>query len=324
MSCFAPARRRPVRGRAMSVLAATASAVDALVSDLASEHPDIEVRPSSAATVEYLDDAATRLAPRRSRTPFGPTVALPTTTEQVQQLVRTAARRGVAVVPRGAGSGLSGGASATADQLVISTERLTRIIEVSPLDEVAVVEPGVLNAELNAHLAAARPLLRARPGKLADLVDRRQHRHERGRTAVRQVRRHPGVGAGPRRRPRRRQSHLDRAPFDQGSHGTGPRLAVRRVRGHPGHRRRRHGAAPADSGGPAHRHGVLRHHRGRRCRARGDHRLARAPEHRGVLRPAHPRQHRPVQRRRPPRARRVAPADRARRIRHRRAVRRTA
>ena len=137
----------------MSVLAA--SAVDALVSDLASEHPDIEVRPSSAATVEYLDDAATRLAPRRSRTPFGPTVALPTTTEQVQQLVRKAARRGVAVVPRGAGSGLSGGASATADQLVISTERLTRIIEVSPLDEVAVVEPGVLNAELNAHLAAA-------------------------------------------------------------------------------------------------------------------------------------------------------------------------
>ena len=134
----------------MSVLAA--SAVDALVSDLASEHPDIEVRPSSATTVAYLDDAATRLAPRRSRTPFGPTVALPTTTEQVQQLVRTAARRGVAVVPRGAGSGLSGGASATADQLVISTERLTRIIEVSPLDEVAVVEPGVLNAELNAHL----------------------------------------------------------------------------------------------------------------------------------------------------------------------------
>ena len=136
----------------MSVLAATASAVDALVNDLASEHPHIEVRPSSGATVDYLDDAATRLAPRPSHAPFGPTVALPTTTEQVQQLVRKAARRGVAVVPRGAGSGLSGGASATADQLVISTERLTRIIEVSPLDEVAVVEPGVLNAELNAHL----------------------------------------------------------------------------------------------------------------------------------------------------------------------------
>lgn len=137
----------------MTLVTAAGSAVDALLSDLAIAHPGIEVRPASAQTVEYLDDAATRLAPAPGRSPIGPTVALPSSAEDVQQLVRAAARHGVAVVPRGAGTGLAGGASATRDQLVISTERLTRIVEVSPIDEVAVVEPGVLNAELNAHLA---------------------------------------------------------------------------------------------------------------------------------------------------------------------------
>lgn len=133
----------------MSLVSAS---VDTLVADLARTHPGIEVRPSSTQTLDYLHDAATRLLPGGRQSSIGPTVALPASVEEVQELVRVAARHGVSVVPRGAGSGLSGGASATADQLVISTERLTRIVEVSPVDEVAVVEPGVLNAELNAHL----------------------------------------------------------------------------------------------------------------------------------------------------------------------------
>ncbi len=68
--------------------------------------------------------------------------------------MKLAAELGVTVVPpRGAGTGLSGGATAHTDQIVVSTEKLTRIIEVSPpLDEVAVVEPGVINADLNKHL----------------------------------------------------------------------------------------------------------------------------------------------------------------------------
>lgn len=133
------------------------SAVDTLVRELATLHPEIEVLRPSPETGPYGHDAATarsaneKLAPGGTA-PDGPAVALPADAKQVQALVRTAAAHGVTVVPRGAGSGLSGGASAAANQLVLSTERLNRILEVSPLDEVAVVEPGVINAELNAHL----------------------------------------------------------------------------------------------------------------------------------------------------------------------------
>lgn len=138
----------------MSVLSRSHSlaAVDALIDELATEAPEIEVRAGSVATADYLHDAATRTAPHLREGEVGPAVAFPATAEQVQRIVRAAARHGVAIVPRGAGSGLSGGASAEADQLVVSTERLACIVEVSPADEVAVVEPGVLNAELNAHL----------------------------------------------------------------------------------------------------------------------------------------------------------------------------
>ena len=130
--------------------------VDVLERTLAEQYPQLELRAASVGTAPYRHDAAT--APRNgaeadSTDQAGPLVAFPTTAEEVQALVRAAVEHGVTVVPRGAGSGLAGGATATASQLVITTERLTRILEVSPLDEVAVVEPGVINAALNDHLA---------------------------------------------------------------------------------------------------------------------------------------------------------------------------
>jgi glycolate oxidase len=128
------------------------SALSDVLDDLATSFPHITVLAPSVDTIAYLDDAATGRA--RGDAASGPAVALPATTEEVQEVVRSAARHGVTIVPRGAGTGLSGGASATAAQLVVSTERLDRIVEVAPLDEVAVVEPGVLNAALNEHLAA--------------------------------------------------------------------------------------------------------------------------------------------------------------------------
>lgn len=129
--------------------ASAAQAVDALVAALQTQ--GIEVRPASLATIGYLHDAATpRLAEGAAG---GPAVAFPASAAQVQQTVRLAVEHGVAVVPRGAGTGLAGGAVATPSELVVSTERLNRIVEVSVLDEVAVVEPGVLNGDLNAHLA---------------------------------------------------------------------------------------------------------------------------------------------------------------------------
>ncbi|MFC7490293.1 MULTISPECIES: FAD-binding oxidoreductase [unclassified Knoellia] len=67
------------------------------------------------------------------------------TAEHVQLAVRWAASHGIPVVPRGAGSGLSGGASAIEGGLVVSLERMTAI-EIDPAARCAVVEPGAFNA----------------------------------------------------------------------------------------------------------------------------------------------------------------------------------
>ncbi|WP_210648661.1 FAD-binding oxidoreductase [Nocardioides sp. SYSU D00065] len=68
---------------------------------------------------------------------------------QVQAALRWAAAHAVPVVPRGAGSGLSGGASAVDGGIVLSLERM-RTIEIDPDCQVAVVEPGALNADVKA------------------------------------------------------------------------------------------------------------------------------------------------------------------------------
>ncbi|MGO4382605.1 FAD-binding oxidoreductase [Specibacter sp. RAF43] len=71
----------------------------------------------------------------------------------VQAVVRLAARHGVPIVPRGAGTGVSGGAHATAGCVVLALERMNRILELNVQDEIARVEPGVINADLNAAAA---------------------------------------------------------------------------------------------------------------------------------------------------------------------------
>ncbi|WP_284977446.1 FAD-linked oxidase C-terminal domain-containing protein [Arthrobacter sp. fls2-241-R2A-200] len=73
--------------------------------------------------------------------------------EDVQHVVRSCARFAVPVVARGAGTGVSGGAHATPGCIVLSLERMNRILDLSPDDETAVVEPGVINADLNAAAA---------------------------------------------------------------------------------------------------------------------------------------------------------------------------
>lgn len=73
-------------------------------------------------------------------------------TEDVQAAVRFAMAHGIAVVPRGAGTGLSGGASAQDGCLVLALERM-RAIEIDPVTRTAVVEPGAFNAEVKAAAA---------------------------------------------------------------------------------------------------------------------------------------------------------------------------
>ncbi|MCU1550366.1 MAG: FAD-linked oxidase [Glaciihabitans sp.] len=72
--------------------------------------------------------------------------------EDVQATMRIASQRGVAVVPRGAGTGLAGGSTAGAGEIVLSTLAMNRILEINDDDELAVVEPGIINAVLNEAL----------------------------------------------------------------------------------------------------------------------------------------------------------------------------
>jgi glycolate oxidase len=87
-------------------------------------------------------------------------VVRPTTTAEVQAAVRVAARAGLPVVPRGAGSGLSGGANAIDGCLVISLERMSKIVDLDPASLTATVQAGVVNLTL-VEAAAADELLYA-------------------------------------------------------------------------------------------------------------------------------------------------------------------
>ncbi len=72
-------------------------------------------------------------------------VALPSTTEEVAAVMAFCHREGIRVVPRGAGTSLSGGALPLADAVVIGLMRLNRILSVDYADRVAVVQAGVTN-----------------------------------------------------------------------------------------------------------------------------------------------------------------------------------
>jgi glycolate oxidase len=72
----------------------------------------------------------------------------PKTTEQVQALARWATERRVPIVPRGAGTGVAGGANALDGCVVLSFERMNAILEIDAAGMCALVQPGVLNVEL--------------------------------------------------------------------------------------------------------------------------------------------------------------------------------
>ena len=87
-------------------------------------------------------------------------VVFPESVPDVQAVVRICADSAVPIVPRGAGTGVSGGAHATQGCIILSLERMDRILDLNPDDETAVVEPGVINAVLN-EAAAVHGLMYA-------------------------------------------------------------------------------------------------------------------------------------------------------------------
>ena len=76
-------------------------------------------------------------------------VALPENEAQVQAILKACNQFGVPVVPRGAGTGLSGGAMPMAEGIVLSTAKLNEILEIDPLSRRAVLQPGVRNLAIS-------------------------------------------------------------------------------------------------------------------------------------------------------------------------------
>jgi len=79
-------------------------------------------------------------------------VVLPTTAEQVSAILRIANREGIVVAPRGSASGLSGGSVPLAGGIALALTRMNRILEIDTTNLVAVVEPGVITATLQAEV----------------------------------------------------------------------------------------------------------------------------------------------------------------------------
>jgi glycolate oxidase subunit GlcD len=96
----------------------------------------------------YESDGLTqyRVAPRA--------VVLPATTGELAETVRLLHAEGVPVVPRGAGTGLSGGALPTPEGVVVGTARMNRVLEIDAENRLARVQPGVVNGRLT---EATRP-----------------------------------------------------------------------------------------------------------------------------------------------------------------------
>jgi len=83
-------------------------------------------------------------------------VVLPRSTDQVAAIVRWAHAQGLPVTPRGAGTGLAGGATAERGGVMLSLNRMDRVLRVDPEHLLAWVEPGLVNLWLSQQLAPPR------------------------------------------------------------------------------------------------------------------------------------------------------------------------
>jgi glycolate oxidase len=80
-------------------------------------------------------------------------VVLPKTTEQVSQVLAWCHKEGINVVPRGAGTSLSGGALPLADGVLLGLARMNQVLEIDYIDRVAIVQPGVTNLAITQAVA---------------------------------------------------------------------------------------------------------------------------------------------------------------------------
>ncbi|GIU83396.1 MAG: oxidoreductase [Acidimicrobiales bacterium] len=100
------------------------------------------------ASEDYAHDEALTATPRRPAA-----VVLPTTTDEVSRLLRFATETGTPVTARGSGTGLCGSAIPVEGGIVVSFERMNRVVEIDEENHVAVVQPGVTLQELDEQTA---------------------------------------------------------------------------------------------------------------------------------------------------------------------------
>lgn len=122
--------------------------------------PEDRLRLGEAVTEDYGHDETLGADAHRPAA-----VLLPETTEEVAAILAAAHEHRVPVTARGAGSGLSGAAIPDHDGVVVSFERMNQIVEVDTDNGVAIVEPGVRLAELDAELAPLGLVYPVRPGE---------------------------------------------------------------------------------------------------------------------------------------------------------------
>ena len=122
---------------------------EALMADLQRELSKQGVHNDDAARILYSHDSSVVGGGEA-----GP-VCFPDSTAQVQAIVRVATKHGRSIVPRGAGTGLAGGAVPLNSPVIISTTRMNEIHEINLDDRVAWVGPGVVNLDLT---TALRPM----------------------------------------------------------------------------------------------------------------------------------------------------------------------
>jgi glycolate oxidase len=113
-----------------------------LISDLSNKVGDQYViwKPEDLLVYEY-DGSIDKATPSA--------VVLPSSADEVAEIVRIANRHGAYIVARGAGTSLSGGAVPLRNSVVIALTRLTNLLEVDAENRVAIVEPGMINLQLS-------------------------------------------------------------------------------------------------------------------------------------------------------------------------------
>jgi glycolate dehydrogenase FAD-linked subunit len=122
-------------------------------------------------------------------------VVRPASTDEVRAICSLASRHGVALTPRGSGTGLSGAVTPVPGGIVVSFSRMNRLLRLDANDHMAVVQPGITLRELNEALVASGLRYPVYPGELSGSIGGNVNTNAGGMRAVRHgVTRHHVVG----------------------------------------------------------------------------------------------------------------------------------